>query len=249
MPHNDLLPFDRLEPEGTLMPVAKGGKLTQKTVTSWPEAVKQLWLTPIPRVIVVTGGTKFNVAGGEDLQIKATTVANGQARCEIFRIRDDEDPEPMVDKNQDWKPVKTVAESYETDPFWCQLVSMRTPALIPIVFPTPLNTLVQPFHYATGVGDGTCVAEPEARTMLRFQVTDATRTADKGTVSVYNGKANSTGNLTARVWSEIGLTGAGQMAVFNRISGGDVLTITPNWLGMSYGWTVGDPATEGRILH
>ena len=97
MPHDDLSGFRRLVPDGGIVTVLVFGsnvstkrsalqtqQLVQREVSSWQNAVAQLWRTPLPRVIVVTGGDTFTVIGGKTLNITGETIQEGDVSRDVF---------------------------------------------------------------------------------------------------------------------------------------------------------------------
>jgi uracil-DNA glycosylase len=91
MPQNDLRRFEYLDEPYPMIPGATG--FTAQSATEWPDAVRRLWLTPRPRVIVVLGDVapfRFLVVGGEGLKVTRDPAAKEQRQ--VFRLVDD-DPE------------------------------------------------------------------------------------------------------------------------------------------------------------
>lgn len=129
MPQNDLATFKVLSFDGDIEHSGKGKKAAG--APSWAAAVQLLWLTPLPRIIVVdSGGQSFGVYGGGDLKVVPRGVASDQRR-EIFCSNNDPHA-PSIDIGMgSWWPADSLIQSpplgggKKMERFECLLLSGR----------------------------------------------------------------------------------------------------------------------------
>ena len=109
MPQNDLATFKVLSFDGDVEHNGNGKKAAG--APSWAAAVQLLWLTPLPRIIVVdSGGQSFGVYGGGDLKVVPRVVASDQRR-EIFCSNNDPHA-PSIDIGMgSWWPADSLIQS------------------------------------------------------------------------------------------------------------------------------------------
>lgn len=119
MPHNDLLPFLRLTPEGVATAASKC-TIVRACCHHRPPRPQHPGSRPFsicgrcrciqgaaratpwpPRVIVVTGGDTFQVLGGKDLTIRPAPRSDGDVRVDTFWYASDKE-KPAVDASQTW---------------------------------------------------------------------------------------------------------------------------------------------------
>ena len=137
MPQNDLVAFQLLSipatPTSQAFPdpgsPAHGTGLTSKTLSTWTDAVNHLWLTPIPRVIVVAGGgTGFEVVGGKNIHL-TPRAPNDDTRWEVYRTTEDENTVP-VPVGASWQEASPT-NGYQTAPFDAVILSATEGCNVP----------------------------------------------------------------------------------------------------------------------
>jgi hypothetical protein len=224
MPHDDMSFFMVLAPGA----VAQGTGTTAATRSSWPDAVAQLWLTKLPRVITTSdGGVSFQVIGGEHLELvrPATDVTDDAPRLEVYRYKGDIDV-PPIPANHRWVGASPTA-GYETQPFYCSLVSGHKNFHGYVGYGW--------LHYAVGDERGVSQTPTPATwqdTTVRIEVTSDMESSSPGTVATMK----TFGKVSIRMRAP-----GGQVTplTVHRCLGETVLRpIIAGWSAMAYGWVL-----------
>ena len=125
MPVTDLAAFDvagrtssSAAADQALQPTApRKADLVDRSVAGWPEAVRLLWSTLPPRVILYVSGAAnpFRVVGvGPSQEFTVATVAGvslAGRRWEMYRLRED-DPAPALPADFAWRPAWGAAPTH-----------------------------------------------------------------------------------------------------------------------------------------
>jgi hypothetical protein len=235
MPHNDLIAFERLEPEGTV----SGG--TKRPADTWAQAVDFLWKMPLPRVIQVTGGDTFEVFGGTDLSLASAPLTDGDVRLDTFRFRNDKE-KPVIGASQAWVDADPT-KGYALHPFDCIFVSgfagyggRRAGGVNePLAFARP---------NATGRRSGDAWHVPALDDcVFRLRVTqDDNEAVPQQVPAGGSGRVDASGSVQ--------VAGAASLTVY-RLTGDTVLTEgadTSGWNYMAYGWMIRNAADQKWLV-